>query len=144
MKNLLIAVCILFSSTIFAQEEWGNLVNNELTMKEIGPVWPGCEKGTAEERDNCFNQKLVAHITKNFKYPAESYKKNDQGKVIVNFVINEKGLVEVTSVSGGTKALQEEAKRNIMAIPKMAKPGMLGGKPRAIKMTVPFTFKTGK
>lgn len=145
MKNLLIiAVCILFSSTISAQEEWGNVVNNEVTMKEIGPVWPGCEEGNAKERDDCFNQKLVSHITKNFKYPAESYKKNEQGKVIVNFLINEKGLVEVISVSGGTKALQDEAKRNIMAIPKMAKPGMLAGKPRAIKMTVPFTFKTGK
>ncbi len=106
MKNLFIAFCILFSTTIFAQEEWGNIVNNEVTMKEIGPVWPGCEEGNAKERDDCFNQK--------------------------------------TSVSGGTKALQDEAKRNIMTIPKMSKPGMLAGKPRAIKMTVPFTFKTGK
>ena len=144
MKNLFIVVCILFSTTIFSQEEWGNVVNNEVTMKEIGPVWPGCEEGNAKERDDCFNQKLVSHITKNFKYPAESYKKNEQGKVIVKFLINEKGLVEVKSVSGGTKALQDEAKRNIMAIPKMSKPGMLAGKPRAIEMIVPFTFKTGK
>lgn len=145
MKNLLIiTVCILFSSTISAQEEWGNVVKNEVTMKEIGPVWPGCEEGNVKERDDCFNQKLVAHITQNFKYPAESYKKNEQGKVLVDFTINEKGMVEVTSVSGGSKALQDEAKRNIMTIPKMSKPGMLAGKPRAIKMTVPFTFKTGK
>ena len=53
-------------------------------------------------------------------------------------------MVEVKNVSGGSKALQDEAKRNIMAIPKMAKPGMMGGKPRTIKFTVPFTFKTGK
>ncbi len=144
MKNLLIAVCILFSTTILAQEEWGNVNKNNVTLKEIGPVWPGCEKGSASVRDNCFNQKLGAHISKNFKYPAEAYKKNDQGKVTVEFVINEKGLVEVTNVSGGSKALQDEAKRNIMAIPKMSKPGMMGGKPRAIKMAVPFTFKTGK
>ena len=144
MKNLIIAVCILFSTSIFAQQEWGNVNKNEVTLKEIAPIWPGCEKGNATERDNCFNQKLSAHISKNFKYPAESYKNNDQGKVTVEFMINEKGMVEVTKVSGGTKMLQEEAKRNIMAIPKMAKPGMMGGKPRAIKMTVPFTFKTGK
>lgn len=143
MKNLLIACCILFSTTVFAQE-WGNVDKNTVTLKEIGPVWPGCEKITAAERDNCFNQKLSAHISKNFKYPAESYKNNDQGKVIVDFIINEKGLVEVKNVSGGSKALQEEAKRNIMAIPKMAKPGMMAGKPRAINFRVPFTFKTGK
>lgn len=144
MKNLLIAVCILFSTTLFAQEEWGSVNKNKVTLKEVGPIWPGCEKGSATERDNCFNQKLSAHISKNFKYPAEAYKKNEQGKVTVEFVINEKGLVEVTKVSGGTKSLQEEARRNIMAIPKMAKPGMMAGKPRSISMAVPFTFKTGK
>ncbi len=144
MKNLLLVICILFSTTIFAQEEWGDVNKNTVTLKEIAPVWPGCEAGDAATRDACFNQKLASHISKNFKYPPEAYKNNDQGKVIVEFTINEKGLVEVTSVSGGSKALQEEAKRNIMAIPKMAKPGMMGGKPRAIKMAVPFTFKTGK
>lgn len=143
MKNLLIALCILVSTSVFAQE-WGDVEKNEVTLKEIAPIWPGCENETASGRDNCFNQNLAAHISKNFKYPAESYKNNDQGKVTVDFIINEKGLVEVKNVSGGTKALQDEAKRNIMAMPKMAKPGMMGGKPRAINFTVPFTFKTGK
>jgi TonB family protein len=144
MKNLLIAVCILFSTSIFAQQEWGNVSKNNITLKELSPVWPGCENGSATQRDDCFNTKLYAHIAKNFKYPPAAYKKNEEGRVIVDFVINEKGLVEVKNVSGGSKELQEEAKRNILAIPKMAKPGMMGGKPRAIKFTVPFTFKTGK
>ncbi|SRX73440.1 energy transducer TonB [Aequorivita antarctica] len=144
MKNLFIAICILFSTTILAQEEWGNVVANEVTMKEIAPIWPGCEAGAAAVRDKCFDEKLIAHIIKNFKYPPTAYKKNDQGKVTVEFIINEQGLVEIQKVTGGSKELQEEAKRNIMAIPKMSKPGMLAGKPRAIKYTVPFNFKTGK
>lgn len=144
MKNILFVLCILFSTSLFAQQEWGNVSKNTVTLKEIGPVWPGCEAGNAAQRDNCFNNKLAQHIAKNFKYPPEAYKNNEQGRVIVNFVINEKGLVEVKSVTGGSKSLQVEAKRNIMAIPKMAKPGMLGGKPRVINITVPFTFKTGK
>lgn len=139
MKNLLIIVCILFSTTIFAQEEWGNVNKNTVTLKEIAPIWPGCETGDSATRDNCFNQKLSAHISKNFKFPA-GYQKKEKVRVIVDFTINEKGIVEVTGVSGGPKELQEEAKRNILAIPKMAKPGMMGGKPRAIKMSVPFTF----
>lgn len=139
MKNLLIAVCILFSTSIFAQQEWGDVNKNTVTLKEIGPIWPGCEKGNVSERDNCFNQKLAGHISKNFKFPP-GYQKKEKIRVLVDFIINEKGIVEVTSVSGGTKELQDEAKRNIMSIPKMAKPGMMGGKPRAIKMTVPFSF----
>ncbi len=145
MKKLVIVSLILLSSaTLFSQEEWGDVQKNKVTLKEIAPIWPGCEEQSVAKRDDCFNNKLAAHIAKNFKYPAEAYKKNEQGKVLVDFIINEKGMVEVKSVSGGTKALQEEARRNIMSIPKMAKPGMMGGKPRAIKFTVPFTFKTGK
>jgi periplasmic protein TonB len=64
--------------------------------------------------------------------------------VVVEFFINEQGLVDIKSVTGGTAALQAEAKRNIGLIPKMKKPGMMGGKPRPIKYTVPITFKTGK
>ncbi|MDN3724723.1 energy transducer TonB [Aequorivita sp. SDUM287046] len=144
MKNLLFAFFILSTTTFFAQEEWGNVVANEVTLKEIAPIWPGCEKGSTAEREKCFDEKLTSHIIKNFKYPPTAYKKNEQGKVIVEFTINEKGLVDIKKVSGGTKELQEEAKRNIMTIPKMSKPGMLGGKPRAINYTVPFNFKTGK
>lgn len=145
MKKFFILTLILFSTTaLFSQEEWGSVEKNKVTFKEIGPIWPGCEKGSASERDDCFNKNLSSHISKNFKYPAEAYKKNEQGKVFVEFIINEKGLVEVTKVSGATKALQEEAKRNILSIPKMTKPGMMAGKPKAIKFTVPFTFKTGK
>jgi len=144
MKYLLIFTMILFSSSTLFAQEWGNVKGNKVTLKEIGPVWPGCEKGNASQQSDCFNTKLAQHISKNFKYPAEAYKKNEEGKVLVDFIINERGMVEVQKVSGGSKALQEEAKRNILAIPKMAKPGMMGGKPRTIKFTVPFTFKTGK
>ena len=143
MKKALIILCLFASTSIFAQREWGDVNKNTVTMKEIAPVWPGCESNKVAQRDACFDKKLTQHIVKNFRYPANEYKKNIQGRVVVEFVINEKGLVNVKSVTGGSKGLQTEAKRNIMAIPKM-KPGMMAGKPRAIKYTVPFNFKTGK
>ncbi len=73
MKNFLILTLILFSTTaLFSQEDWGSVDKNKVTMKEIGPIWPGCEEGSASERSNCFNTKLSSHIAKNFKYPAEA------------------------------------------------------------------------
>lgn len=144
MKTLLFAFSLLFCTTLFAQQEWGDMQKNKLTLKELAPIWPGCENGNATARDKCFKQKLAMHIANNFKYPTEEYKNNVQGKVVVKFVVNEQGTVDIKSVSGGTAALQDEAKRNIMTIPKMAKPGMMGGKPRAIEYTVPINFKTGK
>jgi len=144
MKIKILILTLFISTSLLAQAEWGDMQKNKLTLKELAPVWPGCEKGNASQRDACFQQKLAQHIAKNFKYPPAAYKNNEQGKVIVSFVINEKGLPEIKKVSGGSTSLQEEAKRNILAMPKMSKPGMMGGKPRTINYTVPFTFKTGK
>jgi protein TonB len=143
MKNIVIILCLLVSAGGFAQE-WGSIDKNKVTMREVAPIWPGCESGSIAQRDSCFNTKLATHIAKNFKYPAAEYKNNVQGRVVVTFVVNEKGLIDIKSVTGGNEGLQAEAKRNILSIPKMAKPGMLAGKPRAIQYTVPITFKTGK
>ena len=143
MRTFLIITCLFLTTSISAQE-WGNVKGNTLTMKELAPIWPGCQSNSATQRDHCFKQKLSRHIAKNFKYPAGAYKNNEQGRVVVTFLVNKQGEVEIQKVSGGTAALQTEAKRNIMSIPKMTKPGMMGGKPRAIQYTVPITFKTGK
>ncbi|MEZ4859585.1 MAG: energy transducer TonB [Flavobacteriaceae bacterium] len=143
MKNLLFIAFLFVSFSVFSQE-WGNVNKNNVTMKEVAPTWPGCESKSGAGIDACFKQNLAQHIGKNYKYPVEAYKNNEQGKVVVEFFINEKGDVDIKSITGGSKALQDEARRNIMLIPKMAKPGMLAGKPKAIKYTVPITFKTGK
>ena len=143
MKQLLILLCLLVASTTVAQE-WGTVNKNKVTMKEVAPIWPGCEDPSAAKRDNCFNTQLATHIAKNFRYPAEEYKNNVQGRVVVTFIVNTEGVIEIKKISGGNEGLQAEAKRNIMSMPKMAKPGMFAGKPRAIEYTVPITFKTGK
>ena len=143
MKNLLLILSLLITTSIFAQEKWGEVNKNSVVMYEFGPIWPGCEGGTIETRRACFEKNLVQHIVKNYKYPANEYKKNIQGKVVVKFVINQKGIVAIKSVTGGNKGLQAEAKRNILEIPKMT-PGMMGGKPIESEFTVPFTFKTNK
>ena len=143
MKKLFFIIVLLVANLSFGQD-WGGVDKNTVTMKEIAPTWPGCESKNGSGIDACFKQKLAQHIGKNFKYPAAAYKANDQGRVVVEFYINEKGSVDIKSVTGGSKLLQDEAKRNITAIPKMAKPGMMAGKPRAIKYIVPITFKTGK
>ena len=143
MKISLITLCLLIFGTLSAQEEWGSLNKNELTLKQIAPIWPGCEAGNSTKRDACFNQMLVKHVGKNFKYPANEYQKNIQGEVVVEFIINAEGMVEIKSTSGGNKGLQEAARKNILLIPKM-KPGMFAGKPTTTEYTVPFNFKTGK
>lgn len=144
-KFLLAMVLALFSTLTFSQEKWGDVQKNKVTMKELPPIWPGCEDtdGDPTAMNKCFTTKLSQHIGKNFKYPAEAYNANDEGRVVVDFKINTEGKVEIISTSGASEVLQAEAKRNILQIPQM-KPGMLAGKPKEITYKVPFTFKTGK
>ena len=137
MKSILFIAALLLTSITFAQE--GVTVSgNAISIKEIPPVWPGCEGSTAEKKA-CFKKQLVKHVVSNFRFPEGYTKGSVKEKVIVDFVINEEGKPQILGVKGGTKVLQEEAKRNIMAIPEMT-PGMAGGKPRAIKYSMPFTF----
>ncbi|WP_339608991.1 energy transducer TonB [uncultured Planktosalinus sp.] len=143
MKYLFLVLCFTFSFTGIAQETWGNVDKNKISMKEIAPVWPGCESNQAAKTDACFKQKLAQHVQSNFRYPTNAWKNNIQERIVVTFMINTQGEVEIKNVEGKNQELKDEAKRNILAIPKM-KPGMLAGKPRAIEYKVPFNFKTGK
>lgn len=137
MKTLFLITFLIVSSLSVAQE--GVTVSgNAISITEIPPIWPGCS-GNAAETKACFKKELVKHVVSNFRFP-EGYKKGTvKEKVVVDFVINEEGKPQILGVKGGTKVLQEEAKRNILAIPQMT-PGKAGGSPRAIKYTMPFTF----
>lgn len=141
MKKLVVVICLMFGMNALAQDGVA-VEGNSVTMKEIAPVWPGCE-GSEAAKKQCFLQKLSQHISQNFKYPPAAYKKGIEGQVVVSFVVNEEGKVEILNAEGPNELLVAEAKRNILQIPQM-KPGELGGKPTSIKYTVPFNFSTGK
>lgn len=144
MRKYIIASLLILVSNVVLAQEWGTVDKNKVTLKEIAPVWAGCEDQSGAGLQKCFTQKLTQHVVKNFKYPADAYKSNTQGRVTVEFIINTEGMVEIKNVSGGAPSLQAEARRNISLIPKMVRPGMYAGKPKAVQYTVPFDFKTGK
>lgn len=135
-----ISVVLFFSLLSFTgfSQEGVNVKGSTMTVKDVAPVWPGCT-GSIASKKKCFTKNLSQHISKNFKFP-EGYKPGSvKEKVVVDFVINKEGKPEILEVTGGTEELQEEAKRNILAIPEMT-PGQAGGKAKAIKYKVPFTF----
>ena len=137
MKNALLVLCILFSTTLFAQEEWGDVKKNVVTLKEIPPVWPGCEESS--DKKSCFNKMLMQHIKENIKYSKNDKGEWIRGKALVKMEVNEEGNVNVNSVESKYPELKAEAKRLMESIPTMT-PGKLAGKPKAIKYTIPLTF----
>ena len=136
MKRFLIIVVMLSAFTGFAQEDV-EVKGNTVTMKESAPVWPGCEN--KKDQKQCFNNMLMKHIKENIKYSKNDKGEWIRGKATVSMMVNEEGKVVVNSVESKHPELEKEAKRLMESIPPMT-PGKLGGKPKAIKYTIPLTF----
>lgn len=84
---------------------------------------------------------LRKHISQNVSYPEIAKENGIQGRVFVQFVVNQKGKVEqVKVVRGVDPALDKEAIRVITNLPSW-KPGSQRGKPVRVSFTVPINFQ---
>ena len=82
----------------------------------------------------------INHVQKNMKYPDAAAENNIQGRVYINFVVNEKGEVcNVKVVRGVDPLLDKEAVRVVSSSPKW-KPGKQRGKPVRVQYTIPIIF----
>ncbi len=78
------------------------------------------------------------------KYPKYALDNGIQGRVLVSFVINEKGEVQDVTISRGVHtSLDDEAIRVVSASPKW-RPGRLNGKKVKTAMTIAVDFKLDK
>ena len=136
MKKFFFLILLLNCGISYCQEGV-TVQGNTITTRQVAPVWPGCEK--VPDPNACFTKKMTEHLKANFKYPRNSSGNIIRGKSIVAFNITKEGNVKILKVTGNQEPLNEEAKRIIMAIPKM-KPGELAGEPVAVKYTVPIKF----
>lgn len=91
----------------------------------------------------CFNEWIQKHIAKNTQYPELAKQIGLEGKVYVNFVISETGMVEeVSLVQGEYEILNNEAVRVLSSMPQMI-PGSQRGRKAKMQMTIPVNFKLG-
>ena len=80
-------------------------------------------------------------ISKNIKYPTIAQENGVQGRVIIQFVVNQDGsIVDPVVMRSVDPYLDKEALRVIKMMPKW-KPGKQRGKAVRVKYTVPVTFK---
>jgi TonB family protein len=107
------------------------------TIDEI-PVFPGCENAT--DPKECFAEKLVEHIRKNFRYPKAAQEQGIQGRVSVVFTIDVNGNVSSIKKRGPHELLENEAVRIIERLPKM-QPGKHEGKVMNVPYAIPITFR---
>ncbi|SFD31441.1 energy transducer TonB [Algibacter pectinivorans] len=104
------------------------------------PVFPGCEGLSKQATKDCFQKKMLEHVTSNFIYPQAALDLGIQGRVSVIFVIDKTGYITGIRSRGPDKILQKEAERIIGKLPKM-EPGKQRGKPVKVAYAVPIFFK---
>ncbi|MBQ6761079.1 MAG: energy transducer TonB [Prevotella sp.] len=86
-------------------------------------------------------QALFDYLDKNIKYPAKAVKNKIQGRVIVQFIVDEKGnLSDIKVVKSVEPYLNAEAVRVVKSMPRW-NPGMQNGKAVKVRYTLPVTFR---
>lgn len=121
---------------------------DEETVVEVAPVVEEEEEESAEvffivEEMPEFpggDLALRKYIAKSIKYPVIAQENGIQGKVYVNFVVNEKGKVTQARIARGVDpAIDKEALRVVNTLPQW-KPGKQRGKAVKVSYTVPINF----
>ena len=88
------------------------------------------------------NSALMRFISEHVVYPKEAYKNHIEGKVIVQFIVEETGKVgEVKVVRSVSEELDNEAVRVIKLLPDFSPGRNAKGEPQRVWYTLPVTFK---
>jgi TonB family protein len=86
-------------------------------------------------------QELYQYISTNIKYPEEAKSAGIQGKVFVEFVVDQKGkLTNVQAIKGIGAGCDKEAVRVLKDAPNWV-PGLVCGKSGKVRMILPITYK---
>ena len=84
---------------------------------------------------------LAAYLSKNIKYPKQANENGVQGRVVLNFVVNEDGdISDIKVVRGIGSGCDQEAMRVVNSMPKW-KPGKQNGKAVKVSFSLPISFE---
>jgi protein TonB len=108
-----------------------------IRIEEV-PIFPGCEG--AEDKRACFQEMIMKHVRKNFRYPDLAVDMGLQGRVSIAFVIEKDGSIGNIRMRGPHKILEEEAGRIVSKLPQMI-PGKQRGREVKVPFMMPITFK---
>ncbi|WP_299108568.1 energy transducer TonB [uncultured Tenacibaculum sp.] len=106
------------------------------------PQFKACSKASDMQKLNCFNERMISHIQRNFNYPEAAAQQNIQGKVWVRFIIDKNGNVVNIKSKGPQNGtlLEKEAERMVSRLPKFS-PGQHDGKVANVEYYIPINFQ---
>jgi len=87
------------------------------------------------------NTALMKYLGNNIRYPSSARRMGIEGKVMIQFVVNQAGeIADVKVLRGLSGDCDNEAMRVIKSMPKW-KPGRQGGRPVKVQMVVPVNYR---
>jgi len=144
MKMILLLCIISASTSIFAQTSRGEVADTTqkadpgmeteeevfMVVEEM-PEFPGGEAA------------MFKFIADNLEYPAEARENNIQGRVTVQFVIDEKGNITDAKVLSSPSSLLSAAALDVVNSMPQWKPGKQKGKEVSVRYLIPIRFVLG-
>ncbi|WP_233861398.1 energy transducer TonB [Tenacibaculum piscium] len=105
------------------------------------PNFKACSKVADTEKNNCFNERMISHIQRNFNYPEQAAIQNIEGRVWVRFIIDTQGKIQNIKMKGpkNGELLEEEARRMVSKLSTFI-PGIQNGKPANVEYFIPINF----
>ena len=154
MKNLLFLFFISILSfaqeldysnpRVFEKKHFNSTKDNVIlfAVVEDPPIFYNCNKSASrQEKQQCFQQGVMQHISSHFEYPAISKEMGVSERIIVNFHVSKQGKIEnVQVVRGQDKHLKAEAIRLVSSIPDLI-PAKQRGQAVSCSFTVPISFQ---
>jgi len=129
---------------IVFEEEEEEVYEAPIMLKaERMPVFPGeCDDVVdPDEQAKCTETAIITYIAQNTVYPDIAKENGFQGRVFVEFIVDDLGKVgNVRVVKGIHQSTDKEAVRVIKSLHKF-KPATQRGKPVKLKYTIPVNFK---
>ena len=132
MKHVIFFAQFLFiTASLLGQERSDSTTQERVVIPENRPEFPGGQT------------KLFEFIANNIKYPAEARRSVIEGKVLVRFIVEIDGTINLKSieiVQSAQQSLDTEVIRLIGLMPKWI-PGNRNGRNVRAKAQFPVTFK---
>lgn len=136
---------IIFLVLFFSILKYISSNNQEEEFSEVDemPIFGGCEKDDLdkEQLTQCSNKKLIEFVHKNIVYPKLARELGIEGKVMIKFVIDEKGKVTDAEIEKDIYAdCGKEALRIVNMMPNWT-PGKFKNKPVRVLLKLPVSFQ---
>ena len=116
------------TSSVEIQQKPKKAPNQVYTVAEVMPTFKG---------------NLYQWLSENLRYPKDAVSRKEQGRVMVRFIVTDKGeVIQPEIVRSATPSLDKEALRVVSKMP-VWNPGRNGNKSVATKYTLPVNFSLG-